>query len=72
MRTVPNLHGHNTMVSNEEYKLLQKIKARGTVPVKNVNEYYEELAEKLVSRGVLNKEQNDDGDEVYVSIRSKK
>ena len=72
MRTVLNVHGHNTMVSNEEYKLLQKIKARGTVPVEKVNEYYQELADKMVSRGGLNKIENDDGTESYQTVRSSK
>lgn len=72
MRTVLNVYGHNTMVSNEEYKLLQKIKARGTVPVEKVNEYYQELADKMVSRGVLNKIENGDGTESYQTVRSSK
>ncbi|EMR6005919.1 hypothetical protein WJW27_002619 [Escherichia coli] len=72
MRTVLNVHGHNTIVSNEEYKLLQKIKARGTVPVEKVNEYYQELANKMVSRGVLHKIENDDGTESYQTVRSSK
>ncbi|EON7861173.1 hypothetical protein [Escherichia phage BF17] len=72
MRTVPNVHGHNTMVSNEEYRLLQKIKARGSVPVEKVNEYYQELADKMVSRGVLNIVEKDDGTEEYSTVRSNK
>lgn len=72
MRTVPNVHGHRTMVSNEEYQLLQKIKARGSVPVEKVNEYYQELADKMVSRGILNIIENDDGTEEYSTVRSNK
>lgn len=72
MRLVHNVHGHNTMVSNEEYKLLKKIKARNSVPVDTVNEYYQELADKMVSRGVLNKEQDKEGNDVYLPVRSPK
>ena len=72
MRTVQNVNGHSTIVSNEEYTLIQKIKARKIVPEETRNEQYQELADKLVSRGVLNKEPNDEGVEVYSPVRSPK
>lgn len=72
MRTVQNVHGHNTMVSNEEYSVYLKIKASGSVQAERLNEYYQEMADKMVSRGVLNKEEKDDGTEVYTIVRSTK
>lgn len=72
MRTVQNVHGHNTMVSNEEYSVYLKIKASGSVQSERLNEYYQEMADKMVSRGVLNKEEKDDGTEVYTTVRSTK
>lgn len=72
MRTVQNVHGHNTMVSNEEYSVYLKIKASGSVQTKRLNEYYQEMADKMVSRGVLNKEEKEDGTEVYTTVRSTK
>lgn len=72
MRTVQNVHGHNTMVSNEEYSVYLKIKASGSVQTERLNEYYQEMADKMVSRGVLNKEEKEDGTEVYTTVRSTK
>lgn len=73
MRTVQNEHGFSVMVTNEEFALVQKIKARGIVPVDSIKPYYQEMADKLVSRGVLNIEQNEETDEeVYTPIRSRK
>ena len=69
MRMTTNMYGHSTMVSNEEYSVLKKIKARGKVPVQSINEYYSEVGEKLVSRGVLNKVQIE-GTEYFVPIRN--
>lgn len=70
MRMAKSEFGHSVMVSNEEYAVLNKIRARGKVPVLGVQEYYREVADKLVSRGVLNIHE-DDGKEYYVPIRSK-
>ena len=52
MRTVNN-NGFSTIVSNEEYALIRKIKAKGKVLEDYFNEYYQELCYKLISRGLL-------------------
>lgn len=70
MRMTKSEFGHSVMVSNEEYAVLKKIRARGKVPVLGIQEYYREVADKLVSRGVLNIHE-EDGEEYYVPIRSK-
>lgn len=70
MRMAQSEFGHSVMVSNEEYAVLKKIHARGKVPVLGIQEYYREVADKLVSRGVLNIIE-DNGEEFYVPIRSK-
>lgn len=69
MRMTKSEFGHSVMVSNEEYSVLKKIKARGKVPVLSIQEYYQEIADKLVSRGVLNKVE-EDGEEFYLPLRS--
>lgn len=65
MRTIPNEFGFSVMVTNEEYVLVQKIKARGIVPIESIKPYYQEMADKLVSRGVLNKELDEEKDEEF-------
>lgn len=69
MRMAKSEFGHSVMVSNEEYAVLKKIKARGKVPVLGIQEYYQEIGDKLVSRGVLNKVE-ENGEEFYIPIRS--
>lgn len=69
MRMTKSEFGHSVMISNEEYSVLKKIKARGKVPVHSIQEYYQEIADKLVSRGVLNKVE-ENGDEFYLPIRN--
>lgn len=63
MRLAKNEFGVSIMVSNEEYLLIKKINARGKVAADGIQEYYKDMAEKLVSRGLLNMEE--DGDEIY-------
>ena len=70
MRMTKSEFGHSVMVSNEEYAVLKKIQARGKVKVLGIQEYYQEVADKLVSRGVLNIIE-DNGEEYYVPIRRK-
>lgn len=73
MRAIDTKNGYSVIVSNEEYRLLKKIDANIKVPADTLQDYYQELAEKLCSRGVLNKEVDDDNNEIFVSIkRSKK
>lgn len=71
MRLATNEHGFSVMVSNEEYRLLRKIKSMGRVKVDIVPDYYQELSDKLVSRGVLNRIEIDDV-EYYTPIKEKK
>lgn len=72
MRSVDTKNGYNIIVSNEEYRLIKKVDANIKIPVQSLDEYYQELGEKLYSRGVLNKIENN-GTEYFVSIkRSKK
>lgn len=71
MRLAKNEFGISIMVSNEEYKILRKIMSMGKVKVDVVPEYYQELSDKLVSRGVLNKIEIDD-EEFYIPIKEKK
>lgn len=71
MRLAKNEFGISVMVSNEEYRILRKIKSMGKVKVDLVPDYYQELSDKLVSRGVLNRVEIDD-EEYYVPIKEKK
>lgn len=71
MRSVDTKNGFSIIVSNEEYRLIKKIDANIQVPVESLNEYYQELGEKLYSRGVLNKEEHD-GTEYFVSMKRSK
>ena len=72
MRSVDTKNGYSIIVSNEEYRLIKKVDANIEVPLDSLNEYYQELGEKLYSRGVLNKVEKD-GTDYFVSIkRSKK
>lgn len=71
MRSVGTQNGYSVIVSNEEYRLIKKIDANIKVPASSLQEYYQELADKLVSRGVLNREENDD-EVYYVSIKRNK
>lgn len=71
MRLAKNEHGFSVIVSNEEYRVLRKIKSLGRVKVEIVPDYYQELADKLVSRGVLNKEEFDE-EEYYTPVKEKK
>lgn len=71
MRSVDTKNGYSVIVSNEEYSLIKRIDAKIQVPVESLNEYYQELGEKLYSRGVLNKEEND-GTEYFVSMKRSK
>ncbi|AQW88819.1 putative structural protein [Erwinia phage pEa_SNUABM_50] len=71
MRAVDTKNGYSVIVSNEEYRLIKKIDANIKVPVESLSEYYQELGEKLYSRGVLNKEENDET-EYFVSIKRSK
>lgn len=69
MRMTKNIYGHSVMVSNEEYSVLKKIKERGKLPALKIQEYYRTVADKLVSRGVLNKV-HEDGKDFYEAIGS--
>lgn len=71
MRTVDTKNGYSVIVSNEEYRLIKKVDANIQVPVESLSEYYQELGEKLYSRGVLNKVEND-GTEYFVSMKRSK
>ena len=71
MRSVDTKNGYSIIVSNEEYRLIKKIDANIRVPVDSLDEYYQELGSKLVSRGVLNIDE--DGEtEYFVSIKRSK
>lgn len=71
MRSIDTKNGYSVIVSNEEYRLIKKVDAAIKVPVDSLGEYFQELGEKLYSRGVLNKEE--DGDkEYFVSIKRSK
>lgn len=63
MRLTKNEFGISIMVTNEEYLLIKKINARGKVASDGIQEYYQDMAEKLVARGLLNKEE--ENDEIY-------
>lgn len=71
MRSVDTKNGYSVIVSNEEYRLIKKVDANIQVPVQSLSEYYQELGEKLYSRGVLNKVEND-GTEYFVSMKRSK
>lgn len=71
MRSVDTNKGYSVIVSNEEYRLIKKVDANIRVPVDSLDEYYQELGEKLYSRGVLNKVEND-GTEYFVSMKRSK
>lgn len=67
MRTVPTGNGYSVIVSNQEYRLLRSIAAKGRVKPESLDEFYCELAEKLYSRGVLNKAEID-GEEYFIPV----
>lgn len=71
MRLAKNEHGFSVIVSNEEYRVLRKIKSMGRVQAELIPDYYQELADKLVSRGVLNKEEFDEV-KYYTPVKEKK
>lgn len=71
MRSVGTNKGFTIIVSNEEYRLVKKIDANIEMPVDYFGEYYQELGDKLVSRGILNKVEKD-GTEYFVSIKRSK
>ncbi len=71
MRSVDTNNGYSIIVSNEEYRLIKKVEANIEVPVESLDLYYQELGEKLYSRGVLNKVEND-GTEYFVSMKRSK
>ena len=71
MRSVDTKNGYCIIVSNEEYRLVKKIDANIEMPVEYFGEYFQELGEKLYSRGVLNKVEKD-GTEYFVSIKRSK
>lgn len=71
MRSVDTKNGFTIIVSNEEYRLIKKIDANVEMPVEYFGEYWQELGEKLYSRGVLNKIEKD-GTEYFVSIKRSK
>lgn len=71
MRSVDTKNGYSIIVSNEEYRLLKKIDANIRVDVESLGEYYQELGYKLVSRGVLNIDEDGDS-EYFVSIKRSK
>lgn len=71
MRSVDTKNGYSVIVSNEEYRLIKKVDANIQVPVQSLSEYYQELGEKLYSRGVLNKVESD-GTEYFVSMKRSK
>ena len=71
MRTVHNALGYSVIVSNEEYLLLKKIHQRKSVKMDSIKEYYQEMADKLISRGVLDVEENEEGEFFYIPIGRK-
>lgn len=71
MRIAKSEFGVSVMVSNEEYRVIRKIKSLGRVNRDMVPEYYQEIADKLVSRGVLNRIEIGDK-EYYEPVRIKK
>ncbi len=71
MRSVDTNNGYSIIVSNEEYRLIKKVEANIEVPVESLDLYYQELGEKLYSRGVLNKVENN-GTEYFVSMKRSK
>jgi len=70
MRTRQTEQGYTVIVSNEEYRLLRKIDAHRNFPVEELDDYYQELGEKLYSKSLLNKVQKDDK-EYFVSLKRK-
>ncbi len=70
MRTRETDQGYTVIVSNAEYMLLRKIDSRHYIPVDDLDEYYQEMGEKLYSKSLLNKVQKD-GKEYFVSLKRK-
>ncbi len=68
MRSVDTNSGFSIIVSNAEYSLVKAITKRGKVPVSSLGDYYQELGEKLYSRGALCKITEDGTD--YFSLLS--
>lgn len=71
MRTVEIPGGYSILVSNDEYRLIKKVNANIKLPVESLEPYYQELGDKLVLRGVLNKE-NENSTDYFVSLKRSK
>jgi hypothetical protein len=53
--------GHQIYISNEEEHLISKIENGGFSDKNTLSDREKEVARKLVSRGVINRHQNDNG-----------
>lgn len=71
MRSVSTGNGYAIIVSNQEYRLIRNISARGKVSTESLDEFHCELADKLYSRGLLNKVQDGD-EEFYTPVNKEK
>lgn len=58
MRTIKIDQRYSIILSNEEYALYRKIKAKSKIKEDELPEFYQEMADKLVSRGVLDKSED--------------
>lgn len=55
MKMQKNIHGQSVPVSNEEFKVITTIQDNKIVSEKDMNSRDRQLAEKLVSQGVVDK-----------------
>lgn len=58
-----SVNGFSVVVSNQEYTLIRKVIAKGRILEDELEEFYQELGNKLYRRGVLNKIKH--GDDYY-------
>lgn len=67
MRMAKSLSGFSVVVSNQEYALIRKVIASKKLPLDNLDEYHQELGNKLYRRGVLDKVTSHD-EEYFIPV----
>lgn len=68
MRTAKNMYGYDTVVSSDEYKFLMQLKNCHKVKESELSPYYQELADKLYGKSLLQRTVNND-EVKYISLQ---
>lgn len=72
MRYIKTINDFGMIVSNDEYELIQKIKSHSRYPLSKLSSYYQELGDKLYSKGSVLDKVVDGDEEYFVYLRRKK